>query len=86
MYYDPNIQQNEWLVETCQMCGSTNHIFVDNSEAHAWECWCCGFRFWLDELGRDAYLIDQDIDDIEAEERLDNADLSIYFLNGQCER
>lgn len=75
-----------WLITTCTCCGSVNHIFMDVPDAHAWECWNCSERYWFDEVSRLDYIYNERIDEAEAEFRLDYGDLSIRFLNGQCDR
>ena len=75
---------NEWLTEHCLLCGSVNHIFLDNPNATAWECWGCYSRWWLDDLAQSMFIIENNVDVDEADDMVTNAHPLIIFLNGQC--
>lgn len=82
-YFYP--QNEEWLTEHCLVCGSVNHIFL-NQEAHAWECWACFQKWWIDDLAKDTIIITCSVDDDEAEDMMINCHPSIIFVYGHCER
>ena len=86
MYYDPNMQLNSWLTEHCLICGSINHIFVDRMDAHAWECYFCLNKFWLDEMGKDQYILQEGVNENEAEAHLRQGHYNIIYLLGNYER
>lgn len=79
-------EQNKWLTEPCISCGSVNHIFLGNENAHAWECWNCMEMWWLDDLAKDLVVIENNVDDDEALNMLMNYHPSIIFLHGQVVR
>jgi len=80
-YYYP---ENEWLIEHCLVCGSVNHIFL-TPEAHAWECWACFNRWWIDDLSKDVIIITYNVDEDEADDMLGNAHHYINFAHGHSE-
>ena len=80
------IFNSDWLTEHCLICGSPNHIFWDNPEAHAWECWACFNKYWIDDLSKDTIIIENNVDDDEADDMLTNCHPSIIFLHGHSER
>jgi len=73
---------NEWLTERCIICDSVNHIFLNQPHADAWECYCCGNRWWFDDVySREAYMLLHNRTEQEAEQDL--RDGNMIFLNGQ---
>jgi hypothetical protein len=56
-----------WLTEHCLVCGSVNHIFLNLPDAHAWECYFCGHKFWIDDEVKDEYIIQEGCYENEAE-------------------
>jgi len=76
-------QEQQWLTETCLGCGSVNHIFLGNENAHAWECWNCLDVWWIDSLAIDAIIIECDLNDMdEVWHMLVNYHPSIIYLHG----
>ena len=86
MYYDKRIKMQSWLTEHCLICGSVNHIFCDVADAHAWECYFCFNKFWLDDLACDQYCITNGIDVDEADKHLQASNTMIKYLLGNYER
>lgn len=80
------IEQFSWWREHCLLCGSTNHIFVDNLSVDGWECWNCKSRWWIDELSAAAYSSVHGKTEQEAEDDLKNAEGPITILSGQAQR
>lgn len=77
------ISEGDWLTEKCFRCDSINHIFVENKNADAWQCWNCFNKEWLSLLTVDTYCIVHKIGLKEAHNRLENEHHTIYYLNGQ---
>lgn len=80
--YSYNLYQ--WLTESCLICDSVNHIFLDHPSADAWECWNCQNRWWLDDMAKTAYIIVHGVEAEEAERRMRAGE--VIFLNGQSQR
>ena len=76
--YNPN----KWLVESCPICDSVNHIFLSNIDAHAWECWHCLNMWWYD---KDLFMTTYNYSDEESNELLCNNNPLICVLYGQQE-
>ena len=77
---------NTWLTECCLICGSVNHVFVYTDDAHAWECYFCNNRYWIDELAEDTYIITNDITEEEAHKDLGCTKSNVKCLYGHYER
>lgn len=72
---------NLWLTESCPLCGSVNHIFLDPLiDGHAWECWSCFAAHWLD---KDRYVLTYSIDNEQADQDLMLNSSSIIYYKGQ---
>jgi hypothetical protein len=79
-----NNNEQNWLVEPCFWCGTTNHIFLCNNGAHAWECWNCYEVWWLDDLSKHDFMLEQAIDDDkDADTMLYDYHPGIVYLHGQ---
>ena len=86
MYFNPNIIPDTWLTEHCLICGTVNHIFIDTQDTQAWECYFCSNRFWLDELARDGYIIQEGVIEGEADVDLNHQFTNVKFAYGHYER
>lgn len=75
-----------WFEENCTYCGTKNHIYTDIHNAHAWECYFCGERHWINGLGREQYAISEGITEDEADEHLNRFENNIKFLIGDYKR
>lgn len=85
-YCDPRINIGGWFKDFCLFCGNLNHIYVDIPDAHAWECYYCSNRHWIDDLGREMYCMEEGVDEDEAEAHLNQPLANIRFLNGCFEQ
>jgi len=54
------------LTEHCLICSNANHLGIQQ-ETHAWECWHCNTRWWLDDQARLEYMVHYDINFAQAE-------------------
>ena len=86
MYYDPRILMGGWFSDYCLYCGNLNHIMVDIPDAQAWECWYCSSHYWIDDLGREMYCMEEGIDEDVANANLNHPLSNIKFLNGRFEQ
>lgn len=75
-----------WWKEHCLLCGSANHIFVDNLSVDGWECWSCKSRWWIDDMSAAAYMVVNNRSFEQAEEDLREANMPIIILSGQAQR
>ncbi len=41
--------------EYCLLCSSLNKLLINKTD-HAWECWNCNSRYWLDDQARIEYM------------------------------
>lgn len=53
----------------CENCLSKNKLTVFGSE-FAYECFSCGFRYWIDESAREEYCLLNSLDGDEADAEL----------------
>jgi hypothetical protein len=68
------------------MCGSMNHIFLPyGKNAHAWECYNCMSRYWIDFLAIDSYMMEHEVDHDEATNNMENCDSTVIFIFGRQE-
>lgn len=77
---------NTWLTEHCLLCSSVNHVFIYTDNAHAWECWNCHTKYWLDECAKDSYIIEHNISEDDADKDLNKGVPTMKFLYGHYER
>lgn len=42
--------------EYCLLCSSLNKLLVGDTD-HAWECWNCNVRYWIDDQARLEYMV-----------------------------
>lgn len=75
----------KWLIEYCPICSSINHIFLPNDNIHAWECWFCLNKWWLNEEYKDEIVTTYCVDSDEADNMLINCDKRINFTFGSFE-
>lgn len=54
------------MTEHCLICGSLNVIHEPENN-HAWECWNCQQKWWIDDQARLEYQVHYDIDITQAE-------------------
>jgi hypothetical protein len=86
LYYNSDIQIGSHIIEHCKICGSINKIYVHTDDAHAWECYFCSNRCWLDYLARDDYVITAGVDEFDAEQHLQNFYSNVKCLYGNYEQ
>lgn len=67
--------------EYCLLCSSKNKLLVGDVD-HAWECWNCNARYWIDDQARLEYMVHHDISSGEADQDL----YTKIFTDGQFER
>ena len=61
-----------------------NHIFIDSPYADAWQCWSCFTNHWIDTLSKTTYMLERGLNDTEADRRLIDGHITLYYLNGQA--
>jgi len=69
-------------VEQCPLCLSVNNLTFFG-EFDAWECWCCGIRYWISPEALEAYCLLNDKTKAEGTVALNSADPSVIFAFGQ---
>ena len=42
--------------EYCLLCSSLNKLLVEETD-HAWECWNCNTRWWIDDQARLEWML-----------------------------
>jgi hypothetical protein len=82
-YQTPN---SKWLTEQCPVCCSVNHIFIPDDSYHAWECYHCQYRSWLDHICSEIVAIENGIAEYDADQALYCKNSMIKFCQGHYER
>ena len=59
------------MKEHCLICGSANNLEMGDVD-HAWECWNCNQRWWIDDQARLEYTVYYDVSLLQAEQDLSN--------------
>lgn len=55
--------------EHCLLCSSKNKLLVSDID-HAWECWNCNTRWWIDDQSKLEYMVFTGTSNDEATEHL----------------
>ena len=68
--------------EYCLLCSSLNKLLVGECD-HAWECWNCQSRWWLDDQARLEYQVHNNLNFEQAEADLTNRPYTGDYSNPQ---
>lgn len=77
---------NVWLTEQCPVCYSVNHIFVPDNSYHAWECYHCQYRSWLNSLSCEMFAIANGMTAYDADQALFFGSLDLKYCQGNYEK